>query len=121
MNTSGDILWESLFGYQSGFLSGFLRFHHGGLVSFGQSSVYLVDILDNKLKSIAVKGKLTDCFCSDSGEIIAAISGQAVKSNRAKTDDRTAAKVSTFIIVFSSYNTQLKFFNLFQVQNIKLR
>jgi len=113
LNTSGDILWESLFGYQSGFLSGFLRFHHGGLVSFGQSSVYLVDILDNKLKSIAVKGKLTDCFCSDSGEIIAAISGQAVKSNRAKTDDRTAAKVSTFFFFRSQVFVYFSIYDVF--------
>lgn len=101
INATGDVLWETLFGYQSGFFPGKLRFHHGGLISFVQSSVHLIDILDNKLKTVPVKGKITDCFCSETGDIIAAVSGQAVRSTKSKTEIRLPPKyVSYFSTIF---------------------
>ena len=36
-----------------------------------------LDVIENKLKTLPLKGKVTDCFCTENGDVLVAASGQA--------------------------------------------
>ena len=95
LNGNSETLWEEQFGYQSGFIPGKIRFNNGRLISYCQTSVHIIDIVENKMESIQVKGKLTDSFATPTGDIIAAVSGQAMITgkDRGKTPEGSVKQV----------------------------